>query len=75
MKKQKEKEKAKAQAAANKDKPDNTNRPKPHGTKGKASHPNQIKSSKRVEKQLEQIKIIYCHMILKQMRIPKIKVF
>ena len=51
LKKQQEKDKAKAQAAANKDKPDNTNRPKPHRSEGKASHPDQIK--KRVEKQLE----------------------
>ena len=47
LKKQQEKDKAKAQAEANKDKPDNTNRPRAHKSKGKASHPNQIKSSKK----------------------------
>ena len=41
------KERAKAQAEANKDKPDNANKPRPHKSKGKASHPDQIKSSKK----------------------------
>ena len=45
MKKQQEKDRVKAQAEANKDKPDNTNRFRPHKSKGKASHPDQIKSS------------------------------
>ena len=44
-KKQQEKERAKAQTEASKDKPDNANRP--HKSKAKASHPDQIKSSKR----------------------------
>ena len=47
LKKQQEKEKAKAHAEANKDKLDNANRPRPHKSKGKASHPGQIKSSKK----------------------------
>ena len=47
LKKQQEKEKAKAQAKVSKDKPDNANRPRPHRSKGKASHPDQIKSSKK----------------------------
>ena len=47
MKKQQEKDKAKAQAEANKDKPGNTNRPRAHKSKGKASHPDKIKSSKK----------------------------
>ena len=50
LKNQQEKDKAKAQAAANKDKSDNTNRPKPNRSKGKASHPDQIKSSKKGRK-------------------------
>ena len=47
LKKQQEKDRAKAQAEANKDKPDNANRPRAHKSKGKASHPDQIKSSKK----------------------------
>ena len=47
MKKQQEKDRTKAQAEANKDKPDNTNRSRPHKSEGKASHPDQIKSSKK----------------------------
>ena len=50
LKKQQEKDKAKAQAAANKDKPDNTKRLRPHRSKGKASHPDQIKSSNKGRK-------------------------
>ena len=44
LKKQQEKDKAKA------DKPDNTNRPRSHRSKGKASHPDQIKSSNKGRK-------------------------
>ena len=47
LKKQQEKEKAKAQAKANRDKTDNTNKPRAHKTKSKASHQDQIKSSKK----------------------------
>ena len=47
LKKQQGKEKAKAQAEANRDKTDNTNKPRAHKPKGKASHPDQIKSSKK----------------------------
>ena len=47
LKKQQEKEKAKAQAKANRDKTDNTNKPRAHKPKGKASHLDQIKSSKK----------------------------
>ena len=47
LKKKQEKDKAKAQAAANKDKPDSTNRSKPHRSKDKASYPDQVKSSKK----------------------------
>ena len=47
MKKQQQKERAETQAEANKDKTDNANRPRPHKLKGKASHPDQIKSSKK----------------------------
>ena len=47
LKKQQEKERAKTQAEASKDNPDNANRPRPHKSKGKASHPDQIKSSKK----------------------------
>ena len=43
LKKQQENEKAKTQAEKHKDKIDNTNRPKPHKSKGKAFHPDQIK--------------------------------
>ena len=50
LKKQQEKDKSKAQATANKDKPDNTNRPRSHRSKGKASHPDQIKSSNKGRK-------------------------
>ena len=39
LKKQQVKDKAKAQVEASKDKPDNANRPRPHKSKGKASHP------------------------------------
>ena len=46
LKKQQEKERAKAQVEGNKDKTDNANRPRSNKPKGKASHPNQIKSSK-----------------------------
>ena len=35
------------QAKANKDKPNNANRPRLHKPKGKASHPDQIKSSRK----------------------------
>ena len=45
LKKQQEKEKAKSQAEKHNDKIDNANRPKPHKSKGKASHPDQIKRS------------------------------
>ena len=47
LKMQQEKERAKAQAKASKDKLDNANRSRPHKSKGKASHPDQIKSSKK----------------------------
>ena len=47
LKKQQEKEKAKAQAETHKDKTDNVNRPKSHKSKDKASHPDQIKRSKK----------------------------
>ena len=47
LKKQQEKEKAKAQAETHKDKTDNGNRPKSHKSKGKASHPDQIKRSQK----------------------------
>ena len=47
LKKQQEKERAKVQAKASKYKPDNANRPRLHKPKGKASHPDQIKSSKK----------------------------
>ena len=47
LKKQQEKGQVKAQAKDSKDKPDNTNRPRTHKSKGKASHPDQIKSSKK----------------------------
>ena len=47
LKKQQEKDRARAQAKASKDKPDNANRPRPHKSKGKASHPDQIKRSKK----------------------------
>ena len=50
LKKQQETDKAKAQAAANKDKPDNTNKPRSYRSKGKASHPDQIKSSNKGRK-------------------------
>ena len=46
LKKQQEKDKAKAQVATNKDKTDNTNRPRAHKSKGKASHPDQIQFQK-----------------------------
>ena len=47
FKKQQEKERGKSQAKTSKDKPHNVNRPRPHESKGKASHPDQIKSSKK----------------------------
>ena len=47
IKKQQEKERAKAQVEASKDKPDNANRPRPHKSKGKASHPDENKSSEK----------------------------
>ena len=47
LKKQQEKDKAKAQAETHKDKTDNANRSKPYKPKGKASHPDQIKRSKK----------------------------
>ena len=47
LKKQQEKEKAKTQADKHKDKIDNINRPRPHKSKGKASHPDQIKRSQK----------------------------
>ena len=47
FKKQQERERAKAQAKANKDKTDHPNRPRLHKSKGKASHPDQIKNSKK----------------------------
>ena len=47
LKKQQEKENAKAQAEIHKDKTDNANRPKPHKSKGKASHLDQIKRSQK----------------------------
>ena len=50
LKKQQEKERAKAQAEANRDKTDNANKPRSHEPKGKASHPDQIKSSKKGSK-------------------------
>ena len=47
LRKQQEKEKAKTQAEKHKDKIDNINRPKPHKSKGKVSHPDQIKRSQK----------------------------
>ena len=47
VKKQQEKERAKAQAEASKDKHDSANRSRLHKSKGKASHPDQIKRSKK----------------------------
>ena len=47
LKKEQEKEKAKAQAKTHKDKTHNANRPKSHKSKGKASHPDQNKRSKK----------------------------
>ena len=47
LKKQHEKDKVKAQVAANKDEPDNTNRPRSHRSKGKASHSDKIKSTNK----------------------------
>ena len=47
LKKQQEKEKAKSQAKTHMDKTDNANRPKSHRSKGKVSHPDQIKRSKK----------------------------
>ena len=43
----KQQEETKAQADAGKDKPHNANRPRAHKSKGKASQPDQIKSSKK----------------------------
>ena len=43
----KQQEKKKAQAKTHKDKTDNANRPKSHKSKGKASHPDQIKRSQK----------------------------
>ena len=75
LKRQQEKERAKAQAEANKDKPDNANRPRLRKLKGKAPHPDQIKSSKRVEGWLEHMMIIGYHMMLNLMGTPKMKIF
>ena len=47
LKMQQEKDEAKTQAEKHKDKIDNTNRPKPHKSKSKASHPDQIKRSQK----------------------------
>ena len=47
LKKQQEKERAKAQAKASKDKSNNAGRPRLHNSKGKASHSDQIKKSKK----------------------------
>ena len=47
MKKQQGKDRANAQTEAYKDKPDTANRPRLHKSKSKASHPDQIKSSKK----------------------------
>ena len=47
VKKHQEKERAKAQAEASKDKYDSANRSRLHKSKGKASHPDQIKRSKK----------------------------
>ena len=73
LKKQQEKDKAQAQAS--KDKPDNANRSRAHKSKGKASHPDQIKSCKRVAEQLEHIMIICYHMIPNLKGTPKMKIF
>ena len=43
---------------------DDTNSPRPQKSKGKASHPDQIKSSKRVEENPEQGGMLGCQMIL-----------
>ena len=50
FKKQQEKEKATSQAEPSKDKPDKANRPRLHKPKGKASHPDQSKRSKKVRR-------------------------
>ena len=47
LKRQREKDRAKAQAEVNRDKTDNANKPRLYKPKGKASHPDQIKSSKK----------------------------
>ena len=74
-KKQQEKERAKAQAKTNRDKTDNANKPRSHKPKGKASHPDQIKSSKKGRRTLEHMMIIGYEMILNLMGTPKMKIF
>ena len=74
LKKQQEKDKMKAQPEGSEDKPDNINRPRAHKSKGKASHLDQIKSSKRLEGELEHIMIICYHMIPNPTGKPKMKI-
>ena len=75
LKKQQEKERATAPAEANKDTTDNDNRPRSYKSKGKASHPDQIKCSKKVEGNLEDIVITGYQMILNLTETPKMKIF
>ena len=53
-----------AQPEDNGDNIDDTNSPRPQRSKGKASHPDQIKSSKKNRKCLEQEVTLQCLMIL-----------
>ena len=50
LKKLQEKEKAKIQAEKHKNKSDNINKPRPYKSKGKPSHPDQIKRSQKARK-------------------------
>ena len=90
LKNQKEKERVKAQALGDRDKTDkanrnkpkrptaqteDTNNPRPQKSKGKASHPDQIKSSKKGKRKPRTWGNARCQMILHWIQTLKMKIF
>ena len=54
---------------------DDTNNPRPQNSKGKASHPDQIKSSKKNRKCQEQVGMLQCLMIFPWIQTLQMKIF
>ena len=63
-----------AQPEDNGDNINDTNSPRPQRSKGKASHPDQIKNSKKKRKCLEQVGMLQCLMILLRTQTLQMKI-